>query len=371
MNIQNPKKIDIFDDYNNTNNKDICDTNIMFCNEGLIKIVYPDDSLPLNMLTNNKINTIDIDREDNEDNEDIEYIKDEYVDEDIRREIISCSDFFSYNNNELLFSEPIKRSRTISNNLTTEKSSYENMNEIQIFNLNEEQDVDDADFMDFILNETSGPPDIEKMYRETYECDESYEIKHSSNYNNHHFCFYCKNHMVIPEYEICTFLECHMISHQDNITNNTAFKKYSKYLLLVFRLRPSIFLSHNVMENKYIKNYILDFLGIKDKYTNKSEGRTLMDFEILNQYEAKNSNRGNFNSHIFEILFYQPKLDFIDYIKCDSCKNYLCPMHIYLANCVYKKCEICNEKKWTICGWCKPNFNEAIACKYIHKKIEN
>jgi hypothetical protein len=211
---------------------------------------------------------------------------------------------------------------------------------------------DDFKFLDFLLNEEKQEPiTLNEIYAEFYGRGESIDIKSSTDYNNLQFCYYCKNNMVLPNTEIHNFLNTHM-----------SFKKNSKYLNMVFRLCPNIFRNYNVMENKYIRNYILEYLNIKETYYNNLQKNSFTDFDIMCQYETKTV----YNSHIYENLFYQPKLEYSDYIKCDSCKNYICPIHNYLSNCLFRDCNFCT-KKWSICGWCKGDFNEEIGCKYIHK----
>ncbi len=193
------------------------------------------------------------------------------------------------------------------------------------------------------------------FYKIFYERPEQEEIYKSSNYNNQFFCYYCKNYLVLAESEITLFLKIHMLLNLN-----------SKYLILVFRLRPNIFLNYDIMMNKYLRKYIMNYLNLTDEIFDNKADNYFNDMIILNQYFTIINK--SVNAHIFEILFHQLNLKYCDYLKCDSCKNYMCPKHIYLANCYFAKCKICNSNNWTICGWCKPNFNEENACEYIHNK---
>lgn len=226
--------------------------------------------------------------------------------------------------------------------------------------LDDLDDWDDKEIMDdYILNSEyfdSAALSIiqDKIYKNFYEKLEMKESDKSSNYDNECFCHYCKKYLVLPQYEILNFLNSHF-----------TFNKNSKYLILVFRLCPDIFLDHDIFKNKYLKKYIMDYLGVNIV----SESTEFFKDVIINQYFSKISN--SCNSHVYETLFHQPNLKYIDYVKCDSCKNYMCPKHTYLSNCYFAKCKCCDTKGWSICGWCKPGFNEEIACKYLHRMVEH
>jgi hypothetical protein len=194
------------------------------------------------------------------------------------------------------------------------------------------------------------------IYKSFYERPEQEEIYKSSNFNNQFFCHYCKNYLVLAEAEIALFLNLHI----------TLNKNY-KYLILVFRLCPNIFLNYDIMMNKYLRRYIFNYLNLSDETFYNNADKYFYNIIILNQYFSI-INKST-NSHIFENLFHQPNLKYEDYLKCDSCKNYMCPKHMYLSNCYFAKCKICKSNNWTICGWCKPNFNEEYACEYIHNKL--
>lgn len=264
--------------------------------------------------------------------------------------------------------------RTVIDELTKVniRDKLEELNKISEVN-KDEQDEKEIDYIDELteLDELTEQNELKKdmvssnysestlyyiLQKDFYTRPEREEIYKSSNYNNHCFCYYCKNYLVLAESEISLFLNLHMI-----------LKKNSKYLILVFRLCPNIFLNYDIMINKYLRKYILNYLNLPDeKFDNKCDNY-FNNMMILNQYFSI-INKST-NAHIFENLFHQPNLKYGDYLKCDSCKNYMCPKHIYLANCYFAKCKICNSNNWTICGWCKPNFNEEYACEYIHNKM--
>ena len=286
---------------------------------------------------------------------------------EINSVVISCSSNFFENNlnnseNNLNNSE---------NNLNNSENYLENKlkrNNKSIDLLNTENKiskVDDNlktedDFFELInilepTNEYENDINLKNILINFYEREEDIEIKNSINYDNGHFCFYCKNYMVLPEYEIINFSNFHLKQ-----------KKYSKYLMLVFRLCPNIFSYECVMENKYLRNYIHKYLNLEEvEFTDPNE-KMLKELVIYSQYEIKTKKCDS--SHIYENLFHQPNLKYIDYLKCDSCKNYVCPMHIYLSKFNFRDCNICKTKKWSICGWCKYDFNQELACKYIHQK---
>lgn len=324
-NIQEDKKIDNLVDCSN-NKSIILNEEIsiqqMSMDTSLIAINYPENSLNV---TN-------------------EYIK---------KGIISCSDF--HVSNEIELDEPLKRCRTNTTGILPEHNKRMEINDFNddvIVNIRDTE-YDDVDILDFLLCEQRPmTPSVEEMYKEIYERSESEDIKSSIDYDNMKFCYCCEQNLILPIYEITNFIRHHLL-----------LNKYSKYLIIVFRLCPTIFLDYDVSENKHLKKYILDYISSKDKCEIDTGNSIFANLNLVNQYEL--CTRKSSNSHIFEILFHQENLKYTDYIKCDSCKQYLCPMHTYLGNCIYKKCNYC-DKRWTICGWCKSEFNEEYACKYIH-----
>lgn len=191
-----------------------------------------------------------------------------------------------------------------------------------------------------------------ELFKLFIEQDKHSETEFLSDYSNENFCFFCKKYEVLPASEIVNFLESHYINNKNN-----------KYLLLVFRLRPDIFVNFDIMNNNYLKKYIISYLSLKN-YDYNTQNLNL-DSAIKSQYYYAISNATN--THVYENQFHQPKLKYTDYVKCDYCKSYMCPKHVYLSNCYFNLCNICKEKPWSICGWCKPNFNEYMACKYLHK----
>ena len=241
-------------------------------------------------------------------------------------------------------------------NNNDENNYYSNNDDYEdIINNNDENNYysnnDDFIFYDDNKN-NSNETIIDAKYRELYS-NIYFEVRLNvfSSHKNMNFCFFCKNYMVVPNYEIFNFLTKHL-----------SLNKYSKYLIIVFRLQPDLFTGIDIMKNKYLRKYILNYLNIQEK-------NVLNDVDYLMLY--KNKLKNCTIEYIYENLFHQPNLTYIDYIKCDSCKNYLCPMHIYLSNSLYKSCDICNVQKWTICGWCKNDFDEKYACKYMHNLTKN
>jgi hypothetical protein len=201
----------------------------------------------------------------------------------------------------------------------------------------------------------------EELYKIIYnQQDNELDIK-TTDYSNINFCNYCKNYQIIPNCEVDNFISKHIIS---NIN--------TKYLKIIFKLSPQLFYGYDIFKNKYLKKQIVNILNSeteKEKINlyeieedEEEKDKKIMD--ILTIYCSKTPSL--LNIHIYDNLFYQPNLCFIDYLKCDICKNYVCPMHTYLSNPHFSSCNYC-DKKWSICGWCKSNFNERYGCKYIHK----
>jgi hypothetical protein len=281
------------------------------------------------------------------------------------KEILDCaSDILIIDDRqyEVITDEPLARKRFDNTNYIpiSKSSSYQDLSKLEFNNLDDLDNLDDWDdkelMADYILDTQYlipfTPPTVEEnFYKNFYEKLELDEVAKSSNYDNECFCHYCKNYLVLPQFEILNFLDSHF-----------TLNKNSKYLILVFRLCPEIFSDCDILTNKYLKKYIMNYLNLYNLIYDSTENFKNI---VINQYFSKISN--SFNSHIYEILFHQSNLKYIDYVKCDSCKNYMCPKHTYLSNCYFAKCKCCNTKSWTICGWCKPGFNEEIACKYLHQ----
>lgn len=208
--------------------------------------------------------------------------------------------------------------------------------------------------MDIINNKS----DIELYYQNLYSnnlnsscaCD-------SINSSN---CYYCLNYMVIPPTEISNFIKMHL--HLDK-------KHHAKYLIAVFKLCGKLLPYDFVMGNKILRNIVYNYFNLQDKFSNNISDRTTNDIQsdylLYNNY-ILNNNHIKINSFVYNIYFNQPNLEYDDYFTCSLCKVNLCPMHLYLSNIICNKCNYCN-KKWLICGWCKPLFNEFYGCKYIHK----
>jgi hypothetical protein len=184
-------------------------------------------------------------------------------------------------------------------------------------------------------------------YYNLYFDDKTYINNKIHNYNNLEFCHYCNTHQVIPIGELPNFMYMHLINN-----------KNPRYLKILYRIHPEYFLGIDITKNKHLKSIIQNEFG-----------------SIASSEEV---NSPNFNKYInnysfsfdrtfrFEINFHQENLTFCDYIKCNLCHGYLCPMHIYLTNFHNAKCNICGIKSWNVCGWCKPMFNEYWACKILH-----
>lgn len=202
--------------------------------------------------------------------------------------------------------------------------------------------------------------EFKQLYFNIYGNPEMDIVDKNTNYTNMHFCNYCKTYQILPNNEINAFLARH-----ENMTN----KKHIKYLILTFRLNPSIFYADFVMDNKILREIVFNFLQQDDKFKNNLLKRTqddmLIDRSFYNSYFV-NINK-NISPFIYETYFHQPKLDFTDYIKCTFCRKFICPMHCYITSLYCAKCNYC-DKKWIICGWCKEMFDEKYACNILHKK---
>lgn len=227
-----------------------------------------------------------------------------------------------------------------------EKTIINNFESEKMLVLNEEKDT--------VIKEEKNFSQMteEEIFKLFIEQGEDPETEFSSDYSNENFCFFCKKYEVLPVSEIVNFLESHYINNKNN-----------KYLLLVFRLKPDIFINFDIMNNNYLKKYIISYLRLKN-YDYSTQN---INLDLAIKYQYYNTITNTFNTHIYETHFHQPNLKYTNYVKCDYCKNYMCPKHVYLSNCYFHLCNICKEKTWSICGWCKPIFNEYMACQYIHK----
>lgn len=168
-------------------------------------------------------------------------------------------------------------------------------------------------------------------------------------------CDCCQKYLIIPNDRVNNFLIYHL-----------NLKKKSKYLILIFRLCPYLFSYDIMILNKYLREIFFNWIG----YTRSSNLELSMYLEnkemqnIYLNYQTK-----ELTSFVYELYFHQQNIEYIDHVKCSICNFHLCPLHLYLANCDYSKCTYC-EKKWIICGWCKPIFQESAACKFVHQTYD-
>ena len=213
----------------------------------------------------------------------------------------------------------------------------------------------------------------ESTYCEYFQCENEFPIKEEKEekikkqkdeilcdeFANEKFCHYCKYKNVIPISEKNIFIEKHF-------ENDAKTKKAREYLFLVFRLCPRYFENLNVMGNKHLRKYIFSYLNEMDVIHKSPYAQLLQDNNILCKYY--NLASASVNEYVYEVLFHQPNLTYFDYTKCDFCEKNICPKHSYLSNHTFFKCSICNVHSWSICGWCKPFFDEVVLCNYKHKK---
>ena len=188
---------------------------------------------------------------------------------------------------------------------------------------------------------------LESLEDELFHLEINNNKSDTESENHDKLCYYCNKELVIPPNEVDNFINKHMNK-----------KKKSLYVILVFRLCPTLLPCYFVMNNPTLKKIIIDYFNINDNN---------IDYYLLYQNYNYVINK-NITSFMYNIYFNQPELKYDDHIKCSLCNNYMCPMHIYLSNTSYFKCKYCC-KKWILCGWCKPLFDEYYACEYIHKLI--
>lgn len=163
-------------------------------------------------------------------------------------------------------------------------------------------------------------------------------------------CYCCKNYLIIHELLQYKFIEKYKISSLDNKENN-AQKLPSKYIKILFRLKPKLFIGLKFNNYKYLDS-------LKFNY-------------YINNYNL---------SFLFETYFYQPDISYDDYIICTICLKDFCPIHTVLNEFFMKKCNCCS-KYWNICAWCKNDYlfeqfdfddkiiNEDILCCCFHEPI--
>lgn len=236
------------------------------------------------------------------------------------------------------------------NNCSTEKRKYSiiSSNEFYDANIN---DYDPSLQDDYIsISNYEDFEDISLFRNDNYDRDLVLYTSTTTDYSNHNFCHYCRKGQIIPEFEIFNFIQHHI-----------KLKKQSKYLIILFRLCPYAFTSFDVVSNKHLKKYMMDFLNLKNT-------SVITDSMLFDIYSRKATQI--LSENVYENLFHQHNLNFTDYIKCDICESYICPMHIYLSNCYFAPCNLCNSKKknnkWSVCGWCKSNLNEFYYCDLLH-----
>ena len=139
-------------------------------------------------------------------------------------------------------------------------------------------------------------------------------------------CAMCKKKEVIHENYLTDF-----------ITKNLNSLRGKKYLVILYRLAPSLF-SNIDLSKTVLKNINIPL-------------------------SAENSSSYDF---IYEIYFNQQNLNICDYEVCDNCKDFICPIHLKFNPIYYNKCKYCS-KSWCICMNCMCSNPEKQLCKKIHE----
>lgn len=104
--------------------------------------------------------------------------------------------------------------------------------------------------------------------------------------------------------------------------NKPTLRPSPKYIKLLYRLRPELFIYLHRTNYKYIDSLTFH----------------------------KNINVESYKL-LFENYFYQTG-QYNDYINCSICLRKYCNMHYNMNNFYNKKCNYC-KKHWTLCSWCK------------------
>jgi len=163
-------------------------------------------------------------------------------------------------------------------------------------------------------------------------------------------CYCCKNYLIIHELLQYKFIEKYK-KNKEFLDDNIPQQLPSKYIKMLFRLKPKLFSGLNLENYKY-----LDSL----KYN----------------YYINNDNL----SFLFETYFYQPNISYDDYIICTICLKNYCPKHTILNEFFMKKCNCCS-KYWNICAWCKNDYlfeqfdcnnkiiDEYMLCSCFHEQV--
>lgn len=141
-------------------------------------------------------------------------------------------------------------------------------------------------------------------------------------------CNMCKKKEVIHENYLLKF-----------ITKNLNSTKNKKYLVILYRLAPHLFIYLDLSKT------------------------VLSDINSPIKYNAQGS-----YEFIFNIYFHQPDLNVCDYEVCDHCDSFICPIHLKFNPMKYKKCNYC-PKTWCICMNCICSNTEKNLCNKIHKLI--
>jgi hypothetical protein len=181
------------------------------------------------------------------------------------------------------------------------------------------------------------------------------EIKNNLHLNNSdkfldNKCYCCKNYLIIHELLQYKFIEKYK-KNKEFLDDNIPQQLPSKYIKMLFRLKPKLFSGLNLENYKY-----LDSLKFN--------------------YNINNDNL----SFLFETYFYQPNISYDDYIICTICLKDYCPIHTILNEFFMKKCNCCS-KYWNICAWCKNDYlfeqfdcnnkiiDEYILCHCFHEQV--
>lgn len=266
--------------------------------------------------------------------------------------------------------------------LNLSSNSYDQTNQINRFDQKTQSNFDNKTNEENTLN---GSYDFKfknfyekKKYFELVELKFKLQKQNIFHYENisdkftNNRCYCCKNYLIIHELEEYKFIEKYnkkkfTSNNYNNFSNENNYssdeKKYSgiynilsnlkprlssKYIKILFRLKPELFKHLNLTKYKYIEN-------LPYNYCKNNENLT----------------------YLYENYFYQPDINDGDYVKCSICTKEYCNIHIQFNPFYMKKCSFCS-KYWSICTWCKYDhlllqfdfqdniFDENIVCKCFH-----
>ena len=212
--------------------------------------------------------------------------------------------------------------------------------------------------------------------KQIFEKEKTTPVLNDSKYYQHqhsnHPCFCCRNYILIHEVCQYSFIEKYNKDNMDSRKMDsystwrdsppiaTTLRPPSKYIKILYRLRPDLFKDLDRNQYKYIDRIVpssskmtdSNYMCIFENYFYQGHppvGDNSDDSDHPPTEEITNTN---------------------DYVVCSVCSKEFCNMHFTMNEFYMEKCKSCT-KHWAICPWCRYDYlheNFDIDNKISHEK---